>query len=106
MLRELQTYYRPGNVLAALRVLQEADAVALAGGTELLGRNDTAAHSVIDLQAAGLDYIHAQSDGVRIGAMTRLQSFVDDPVLSEAAGGLLRRAAELLTNTERHAATI
>jgi len=106
MLRELASYHRPDNLPDALQLLQEPHTLALAGGTELLGRNDTTTGTVVDLQDAGLDYVHAEADGFRIGAMTRLASFSEHSLLSGAAGGILRRATMLLAGTERGAATI
>lgn len=106
MLRELVSYHRPRTLRDALQLLKQPHTIALAGGTELLGRSDTSTDSVVDLQDAGLDYVRAQDNVIHIGAMTRLQSFIDHPVLSGFAGDLLTRAAAYLTNTERQAATV
>ena len=107
MLRELNHYHRPGSLLGALQLLKQPHTVALAGGTELLGRSDTLIEAVVDLQDAGLDYVRVTGDGIRIGAMTRLQSFIDHPILKAVAGGLLGRAAVAsMSNTERQAATV
>ena len=106
MLRELASYHRPATLRDALELLQQPHTLALAGGTELLGRDDKTTAAVIDMQDAGLDYVQAGAEGIRMGAMTRLASFIDYPALNRAAGGLLRRAAALLAGTEREAATI
>jgi aerobic carbon-monoxide dehydrogenase medium subunit len=107
MLRELARYHRPGSLREALQLMKQPHTLALAGGTELLGHNDTLTEGVVDLQDLGLDYVRAHDDGIRIGAMTRLQAFIDQPSLKAFAGGLLARAASASTaNTERQAATV
>ena len=107
MLRELARYHRPGSLQDALKLLKQPRTLALAGGTELLGRSDTLTEGLVDLQDAGLDYVRANDDGIHIGAMTRLQTFLDHPTLTALAGGLTGRAVSAsMPNTERQAATV
>jgi probable selenate reductase FAD-binding subunit len=109
MLRELTDYYRPKNLREALQLLNQPQrtVVPLAGGTELLARQDTAIEAVVDLQDLELDYIHSDGDGLHIGAMTRVQTLVTDERVREAAHELVSRCAMLSAqHTERNMATI
>lgn len=73
-----RTYARPTSLEQARRQLSDANAVALAGGALLFGRNDLPYEAVIDLQALlDLQQITVEADGVRIGAAASLQSVID-----------------------------
>jgi len=79
----------------------------LAGGSELLARQDTEIEAVVDLQDLPLDYVRAADDGLRIGALTRLQALVRHPLVRAFADGILARAAEQSAqHTERVSATV
>src|SRR5947209_3778286 len=98
MLLNLLEYHWAENIDDALLLLARTDTgtVPLAGGTYLLGLSDDTIQAVVDLRDLELAYISEDADGSRaihIGAMTTLQSMVDDPLLKELAGGLLSRAA-------------
>ncbi len=109
MLRELTKYYRPKDIREVLMLLNNSrvKTVPLAGGTELLGRKDATIEAVVDLQDIGLDYIRSQSDGVHVGAMTRLQTMVTDTTVRNIANELVSSCAmKSARYTERIAATL
>lgn len=95
MLLELVEYHWVEHIDDALLLLGRLDTktVPLAGGTSLLGVQDDTIQAVVDLRDLELAYIMEDQRGIRIGAMTTLQSMVDAPVLKEFATGLLSRAA-------------
>ncbi len=102
---QLQMYHRPATIDEALALLNRpgVNAVALAGGTNLVGRLDDGVDEVVDLQAVGLSGVEYETGRMIIGAMTRLQTIVDD----ERAPRLLRDAARLEgPNTFRNMGTI
>src|SRR5437660_9102978 len=98
MLLNLLEYHWVEDIDDALLLLARTDAktVPLAGGTYLLGLSDDTVQAVVDLRDLELAYISKDADGsgaIHIGAMTTLQSIVDDPLLKDLAEGLLSRAA-------------
>lgn len=70
---------------------------ALAGGTSLLGRTDETIQALVDLRDLELAYIEEDKrngqPGLRIGAMTTLQTLVGSPLLREGAMNILSLAA-------------
>jgi probable selenate reductase FAD-binding subunit len=107
MLRELTEYYRPTEIAEALALLaRPGTVVALAGGTELLARRDATTHTVVDLQALGLDYLRRDDDGLHIGAMTRLQTLITDAAARMSLDdAILQGVMRSASYTERCAAT-
>ncbi|NOX62335.1 MAG: hypothetical protein GXP42_10400 [Chloroflexi bacterium] len=102
---QLQTYHRPTTIEEALALLNRpgVNAVALAGGTNLVGKLAEGVDEVVDLQAVGLNRIEHKSARMIVGAMTRLQTIVDDP----RAPQILRQAAHREgPNTFRNMGTI
>src|ERR1700738_1906182 len=100
MLINLLEYHWAENIDDALLLLARTDTrtLPLAGGTYLLGLQDDTIQALVDLRDLELAYISEDTRGdgsgaVHIGAMTTLQSMVDDQLLKELAGGLLSRAA-------------
>src|SRR5437588_9082703 len=100
MLLNLLEYHWAEDIDDALLLLARTDTktLPLAGGTYLLGLQDDSIEAVVDLRDLELAYISEETRGdragvVHIGAMTTLQSMVDDPLLKDLAGGLLARAA-------------
>src|SRR5438067_3068795 len=98
MLLNLLEYHWAEDIDDALLLLARPDAttVPLAGGTYLLGQSDDTIQAVVDLRDLELAYISEDADGsgtIHIGAMTTLQTIVDNPLLKDVAGGLLSRAA-------------
>lgn len=107
MLLNLRAYHRPDTPAAAVSLLREGRAAVLAGGTELLGRDDDTLDALIDLASLQLDYIRSAGGYLRIGAMTTLKTLTSDPGVAALAGGILARAArQAAPATVRAAATL
>jgi carbon-monoxide dehydrogenase medium subunit len=109
MLRELRSYQRPKELREALALLGNAQVktAPLAGGSELLGRQDTEIEAVVDLQDLPLNYVMSADEALRIGALTRLQALVTHPFVRAFADSIVARAAEQSAQlTERTAGTV
>ena len=110
MLLELIEYHWAEDIDDVLLLLARLDVktVPLAGGTYLLGLQDTTVEAVVDLRDLDLAYISEDARGVHIGSMTTLQTMVDAPVLKELATGLISRASFVSTSSRliRNSATI
>lgn len=116
----LREIYKPTTLAGALKLLQQPDTVALAGGTELIagasktprtlrGRRDV--HAVVDLSALGLSYIRESKGTIAIGATTTLAELAESPILRALANGVIaqaahRNAASVLRNQETIAGTL
>lgn len=111
---EVITYHKPATVGEALwRSRAHGERAAfLAGGTSLLTHPLTGLTSLIDLSGCGLSYVRRGADErgaprLEIGAMTTLQTLVDDETIAAYAGGLLATAAHhTATRTVRNTATV
>jgi len=102
---QLKGYHRPASVGEALELLARpgVQTTIIGGGTRIVAQLDAPVDEVVDLQAAGLDEVEYSAEGLRLGAMVRLQAIVED----DQAPALLREAARREgPNTFRHAATI
>jgi Aerobic-type carbon monoxide dehydrogenase, middle subunit CoxM/CutM homologs len=110
MLLDLIEYHWAEDVDDVLLLLNRLDVrtVPLAGGTYLLGLQDTTIEAVVDLRDLELAYISEDQRGLHIGAMTTLQQMVEAPLLKEFLTGLLARSAQLSANSRliRNCATI
>lgn len=109
MLPQATAFHKPSTLDEAVKLLRSRSMHArpLAGGTALLAGRSANVDALVDLSGLGLDYIHQRADGVRIGAMTTLQTIVTAPSLAGVAGGLLPTAAhQTATRTVRNAATV
>jgi CO/xanthine dehydrogenase FAD-binding subunit len=76
----MTAYARPVGIDAALELLATAGAQAMGGGTDLAGQLDRGLSSpelLVDLQAAGLDEIRTDGEGILIGAMVTLTRITD-----------------------------
>jgi len=100
----INEYHCPQTLDDALALLQrDENTVPLAGGTGLLSSPAPRVHSVVDLQALGLDRLSVEGFHLHLGAMTPLQRLVESP----EAGEFLAEAARLEGPiTYRNAATI
>ena len=99
---QIKTYHRPQTLPDALSLLAQPGAAPLAGGLGLIPANaDT--HTVVDLQALGLDTIETANDRLTLGAMTRLQDLVDSDLVP---AGLRQAAHRAGPNTFRNMATL
>lgn len=104
-------YYRPHSLAEALDYLSQPNSAPLAGGTELLAKEDgVLLAAVVDLQDLGLDQIKLENDHLRIGAMVRLAE-LDQHLATEfgtaPATALLRKAiSQAGPSTYRNAATL
>ena len=102
---QIKAYHRPASVEDVLQLVARPgiNSVVVGGGTHITPHMDDRFEEVVDLQAAGLDQISFQHEKLTLGAMTRLQTLVDDarmpPLIRETA----RREGP---NTLRQAATI
>jgi len=104
-------YYRPDNLDEALRYLSQPDTAPLAGGTELLAKEEgVSLAAVVDLQDLGLDGIDVEENRLRIGSMVtldRLDRFLASDLGSADATPLLQNAVRQAgPNTYRNAATL
>lgn len=107
MLYNLREYHRPRQLDEALQLLQRTEirTVPLAGGTDLVGLRNPDVEAVVDLSELGLDTIHLEGGVLRLGAMVRLQTIVEQ--LGDAFGGLLSDAAHRMAGWNiRNAATV
>lgn len=107
MTKQPTAYYRPNNLPEALRLLQQADTIPLAGGTKLIAADITA--TVVDLQDLGLGQTEAEGDRLTVGATMTLAELT--AVLAAEADSspapLLRKAIHQAgPNTYRNAATL
>jgi xanthine dehydrogenase YagS FAD-binding subunit len=100
----MTTYARPATLDEALELLTEPGAAPTGGGTDLAGQIDRSIRTpavIVDLQAAGLDGIETEGDGVLLGATATLADVTASPVIEpyravvEAAG---HAASPLLRN--------
>jgi carbon-monoxide dehydrogenase medium subunit len=107
----LREIYKPTTLADALKLLQQSDTVALAGGTELIAGARRDVRAVIDLSALGLSYIRESKGTIAIGATTTLTELSESPILRALANGVIaqaahRSAASVLRNQETVAGTL
>ncbi len=103
----LREIHKPTTLADALKLLQQPDTVALAGGTALNADARRDVRAVVDLSALGLSYIRESSGAIAIGAMTTLAELNDSPILRALANGVVAQAAHRSTSSIlRNQATI
>lgn len=100
-----KTYHRPADIEEVLRLLVQKgeSGVILAGGAGLVARLDDDVTDIIDLQAAGLDGVEVNEKRITLGAMTRLQSIIENEDVPVAVRNAARYEGP---NTLRNTATI
>lgn len=91
-MKQLTTFLQPGSLEEAQALLREHGerARVLAGGTALVFAKSSRTQVLVDLRAAGLNWLEQREDGLHLGAMTSLTTLRrhlgDDPsALLEAA---------------------
>lgn len=89
----LREVHKPTTLADALKLLQQPNTVALAGGTQLLASRRRDVHAVVDLSALGLAYIRERDGAVAIGATTTLATLDTSPILRALANGIVAQAA-------------
>ncbi len=107
----LREIHKPTSLAEALKLLQQPDTVALAGGTELIAGQRRDVRAVVDLSALGLSYIRESSGAIAIGATTTLTELAESPILRAVANGVIaqaahRSAASVLRNQETVTGTL
>src|ERR1035437_2861584 len=95
MFDTVETFYRPGTVREALRLLQSGKSRArvVAGGTDLVVEGDRSIRFLIDITHASLSYINRKGKACVIGATTTMAALEHSPAIRALAGGILARAA-------------
>jgi len=94
MLRNVKSYKRPTDVEEAVALVQSnPNAVYIGGGAWTVAQGNPMLEMIVDLQAAGLDVLEGNIDGVRMGATVTLQAIIDHPDAGTLAVGILARAA-------------
>jgi CO/xanthine dehydrogenase FAD-binding subunit len=107
VLLNVRTYHRPTSLEAAVGLLKAGGTAPLAGGTELLARNDNELEGLVDLAGLGLDGITVTDSCLTAGAMCTLQALAEAPAVAALAGGILARAVrQSAPATIRSAATL
>ena len=95
MFDTVETFYRPGSVREAVRLLQNGKnrARVVAGGTDLVVEGDRSIRCLIDITHAGLSYIRRKGKACVIGATTTMATIEHSTAIGALAGGVLARAA-------------
>jgi carbon-monoxide dehydrogenase medium subunit len=109
VLVNLREYHRPRSVAEAVWMIRggRGQTAVLAGGTELVGRDDAELQVVVDLKGLGLKGMIEEDETIRVGAMTTLAELADREAAGTFAGGILARAIrQAAPATIRAAATI
>lgn len=95
MWSSLNEYHRPVSIRSALRLLGRGQpyTAPLAGGCWLVAKRDPSIQAVVDLSGLNLAFVEKSARRVRLGAMTRLQTLAEHPLVQEVGGGLLAEAS-------------
>ena len=111
---QVKEYHRPDNLGQAVDVLSRFgnSARVIAGGTDLLAlrpgvkKLDTI-HHLVDISKLGLDFLKKETDHIRIGAATAINTFAASPLFSSSPYGALSDAVDAhSTSTIRNRATV
>jgi aerobic carbon-monoxide dehydrogenase medium subunit len=110
----VEEYHRPQDLAQAVDILSrfESHARVIAGGTDILPLKpgadniDTSRH-LVDISSLGLDFLEKESDFIRIGAATTINTIGASPLFLSGLYGALSDAAEVhSTMTIRNRATV
>lgn len=101
----IKAYHRPKTIKNVLELLSRAgvSSILVAGGTYINAHMDKSIQEVIDLQAVPLAQLAYKQNQITLGAMTRLQTIVDDSRIPPLLREMAHREGP---NTFRNAATI
>lgn len=105
-MKDLNEYFRPGSPEEAVKIKKSfgAEAIYLAGGSDILVHRPDRVRAVIDVRRVGMDAIEERDGTVFIGGAALLR---DVEGLSRVGRGLLREAArETAPWLVRNAATL
>ena len=106
---DLRALLRPKDASEAVRLFSETEGSGLyvAGGTVIVPAASTNLDFLVDLTAAGLDYIRREDDHLCIGATTRLSDLHRSEDAAGLASGMLAASALAVGNhTVRNLATV
>ncbi len=106
---DLSVLHRPTSPDEAVRLFGETEGNGLyvAGGTVVVPAGSPNLSYLVDLSAAGLDYIRRDAAHVVIGATVTVADLARSPEAGDPASGLLRHAALSVANhTVRNLATV
>ena len=106
--RRMSAYARPDSLDEALALLGAADALPLAGGTDLipLQARGKAAGSLVDVRALLGDAIETHGDGLVIGAATRVADVAADARVAERYAVLAQAAQKAASPQLRNQGTV
>jgi CO/xanthine dehydrogenase FAD-binding subunit len=104
-MRTISRYHRPATLNEAVDLLARdgVTSIVVGGGTVVNATGETSDTEIVDVQVVCADAIEEVDDRVIFGAMTRLQSLVDHPVVPSLLRELAHREGP---NTLRNAATV
>ncbi len=105
----MTAYARPGDLGEAIDLLAAGDALALAGGSDVVplllrGKRDPA--TLIDIRPLLPSGIEPDGDGLRIGAATTLAELERDPRIAEGYAALQQAAAAAASPQLRNVGTV
>jgi xanthine dehydrogenase YagS FAD-binding subunit len=104
----MSAYVRPGTLADALALLDAADALPLAGGTDLvpLQARGKAPGTLVDVRALLGDRIERARDGLVIGAATRVADVAADAQVAERYAALAQAAGQAASPQLRNQGTV
>lgn len=89
----LEQIHKPTTIASALKLLQQPDTVAFAGGTGLIAGNRRDVRTVVDLSELDLAYVRESNGTIAIGATTTLAELSQAQILRGIANGVIAQAA-------------
>ena len=111
---QVEEYHRPQDLAEAVDILSrfENSARVIAGGTDILPlrpgvKKIDIIHHLVDISKLGLDYLKKESDHIRIGAATTINTIGASPLFLSGPYGAMSDAADAhSTATIRNRATV
>jgi NADPH-dependent glutamate synthase beta subunit-like oxidoreductase/CO/xanthine dehydrogenase FAD-binding subunit len=105
-------YLRPESIDQACAALTRPGARAFAGGTDLLGEmkdeiGTEYPEALVDLKSLpGMDYVRADEDGLRVGALTKVKTLAEHPAVTGRFPALASAAASVASPQIREMGTV